>query len=47
MLVMNEREMRRLLEDKFTIGADATVATGPVGRSGRPDGVLCTYAART
>jgi len=33
MLVMNERGMRRLLEDKFTIGAEATVAAGPVGRS--------------
>lgn len=33
MLVMNERGMRRLLEDKFTLGAQATVAAGPVGRS--------------
>lgn len=33
MLVMNERGMRRLDEDKFTVGADATVAAGPVGRS--------------
>src|SRR5579871_195869 len=33
MLVMNERGMRRLLEDKFTVGADAAVAAGPVGRS--------------
>src|SRR5215467_1774146 len=33
MLVMNESGMRRLLEDKFTIGAEATVAAGPVGRS--------------
>jgi SH3 domain-containing YSC84-like protein 1 len=33
MLVMNERGMRRLLEDKFTVGAEATVAAGPVGRS--------------
>jgi lipid-binding SYLF domain-containing protein len=33
MLIMNERGMRRLLEDKFTIGADAAVAAGPVGRS--------------
>ena len=32
MLVMNERGMRRLLEDKFTLGAEATVAAGPVGR---------------
>ena len=33
MLIMNERGMRRLDEDKFTVGADATVAAGPVGRS--------------
>jgi len=32
MLIMNERGMRRLLEDKFTLGAEATVAAGPVGR---------------
>src|SRR5438874_3074278 len=32
MLVMNEKGMRRLLEDKFTLGAEATVAAGPVGR---------------
>lgn len=33
MLIMNERGMRRLLEDKFTMGAEATVAAGPVGRN--------------
>ena len=33
MLVMNERGLRRLLEDKFTLGGEATVAAGPVGRS--------------
>jgi lipid-binding SYLF domain-containing protein len=33
MLIMNERGMRRLLEDKFTMGAQASVAAGPVGRS--------------
>jgi lipid-binding SYLF domain-containing protein len=32
MLVMNEKGMRRLLEDKVTLGAEATVAAGPVGR---------------
>lgn len=32
MLVMNERGMRRLREDKFTLGAEASVAAGPVGR---------------
>ncbi len=33
MLVMNERGMRRLLESKFTLGGEASVAAGPVGRS--------------
>jgi lipid-binding SYLF domain-containing protein len=33
MLVMNERGMRRLMEDKFTLGGEATVAAGPIGRS--------------
>ena len=32
MLVMNERGADRLLGNKFTLGADATVAAGPVGR---------------
>src|SRR5439155_14197887 len=32
LLVMNERGMRRLTTSKFTIGADATAAAGPVGR---------------
>ena len=33
MLVMNERAIDKLLSSKFTIGADASVAAGPVGRS--------------
>ncbi len=33
MLVMNERGMQRLLSSKFTLGADAAVAAGPVGRT--------------
>jgi lipid-binding SYLF domain-containing protein len=33
LLVMNERGMRRLTTDKFTIGVDATAAAGPVGRN--------------
>jgi SH3 domain-containing YSC84-like protein 1 len=33
LLVMNERGMKRLLTSKFTLGADASVAGGPVGRS--------------
>jgi lipid-binding SYLF domain-containing protein len=32
LLVMNMSGMKRLLEDKFTLGAEATVAAGPVGR---------------
>jgi lipid-binding SYLF domain-containing protein len=33
MLVMNQRGMRRLSSSKFTIGADASAAAGPVGRN--------------
>ncbi len=33
MLVMSQSGMERLLSSKFTIGADATGAAGPVGRS--------------
>jgi len=33
MLVMNERGAQRLLSSKFTLGGDASVAAGPVGRS--------------
>jgi lipid-binding SYLF domain-containing protein len=33
LLVMNERGMQRLLTTKFTLGGDATVAAGPVGRN--------------
>ncbi len=32
MLIMNERGMRALLKSKFKLGADASVAAGPVGR---------------
>src|SRR5262249_15077906 len=32
MLVMNDRGMEKLMSDKFTLGADATIAAGPVGR---------------
>jgi|SRR5579872_6483995 len=32
LLVMNDGGMKRLLSDKFTIGADATGAAGPIGR---------------
>lgn len=32
MLIMNDRGMRALLSSKFELGADASVAAGPVGR---------------
>src|SRR5436305_12206927 len=32
MLIMNEEGMRNLLSSKFQLGADASVAAGPVGR---------------
>lgn len=33
MLVMNQRGATKLMESKFTLGGDASVAAGPVGRS--------------
>src|SRR5579863_4942098 len=33
LLVMNDGGMRHILSDKFTVGADATAAAGPVGRN--------------
>jgi len=33
MLVMNKKGMDRLLSTKFTLGGDATIAAGPVGRN--------------
>ena len=33
MLVMNESGAKKLLSSKFTLGADASVAAGPVGRT--------------
>src|SRR5687767_2321731 len=33
MLVMNKRGAERLLSSKFTLGGDASIAGGPVGRS--------------
>src|SRR5579862_9145383 len=33
MLVMNQEGMNKLMRDKFTLGADASVAAGPVGRT--------------
>jgi lipid-binding SYLF domain-containing protein len=37
MLIMNEKGMNRLLSSKFTLGGDATVAAGPVGRSSQAE----------
>jgi lipid-binding SYLF domain-containing protein len=37
MLVMDKRGMERLASDKFTIGADASGAAGPVGRTTSAD----------
>src|SRR6202165_2823124 len=37
MLVMNKRGAEKLLSSKFTLGADASVAAGPVGRRGAGD----------
>jgi len=34
LLVMNERGVDKLLQDKVTLGADISLAAGPVGRSG-------------
>jgi lipid-binding SYLF domain-containing protein len=33
LLVMNDRGMKHVLSDKFTLGGDATAAAGPVGRT--------------
>ncbi len=33
LLVMNDGGMRHLLSDKFTVGAEGTVAAGPIGRN--------------
>jgi lipid-binding SYLF domain-containing protein len=37
MLVMNRGGMQKLLSDKFTLGADASIAAGPVGRTANAD----------
>jgi len=37
MLIMNKRGAEKLLSDKFTLGADASVAAGPVGRTSSAD----------
>ena len=37
MIIQNERGMRQLLSSKFELGADASVAAGPVGRHASPN----------
>jgi SH3 domain-containing YSC84-like protein 1 len=37
MLIMDEKGMQRLLTSQFTLGADASVAAGPVGREAEGD----------
>src|SRR5271170_6421469 len=42
LLVMNDGGMKHLLSDKFSLGGDATVAAGPIGRdaSARTDAMM-------
>ena len=42
LLVMNDGGMKHLLDDKFTIGGDASAAAGPIGRdaSARTDAMM-------
>jgi lipid-binding SYLF domain-containing protein len=44
LLVMNDGGMKHLLSDKFSLGGDASVAAGPIGRdaSARTDAELQT-----
>ena len=35
LLVMKERGMQKLLQDKVTLGAEASIAAGPIGRDAR------------
>lgn len=37
LVIMNKRGLEGLLQDKFTLGGDAAVAAGPVGRSASAD----------
>jgi len=49
-LFMNDQALQKLVSDKFTIGADATAAAGPVGRQAaagtdvKMDAQILTYA---
>ena len=44
MLVMNKGGVEKLLSSKFTLGADASVAAGPVGRTSSADTDLKMHA---
>jgi lipid-binding SYLF domain-containing protein len=50
MLIMNRKGVDKLIGDKFTLGADASVAAGPVGRdasaqtNARLDAEILTYS---
>jgi SH3 domain-containing YSC84-like protein 1 len=44
LLVMNERGLKHMLSDKFTLGADAAVAAGPVGRDATADTDVLLHA---
>jgi lipid-binding SYLF domain-containing protein len=50
MLFMNKKGVEKLIDDKFTVGADATAAAGPVGRQTaaqtniRMDAEILTYS---
>jgi lipid-binding SYLF domain-containing protein len=37
LIVMNQSGMNRLMKDKFTVGGDASVMAGPVGRSAQAE----------
>jgi Uncharacterized conserved protein len=44
LVVMNQRGMDHLIADKFTIGADAAAAAGPVGRNAKADTDIMLHA---
>jgi lipid-binding SYLF domain-containing protein len=44
LLIMNEGGLHHMLSDKFTIGADATAAAGPVGREAKADTDVTLHA---
>jgi len=44
LVVMSQRGMDKLVADKFTIGADAAAAAGPVGRNAKADTDIMLHA---